>query len=118
MPGKFLNVYTSALLFLPTVIKGKVLLIDEENAMLSYVVEVLQIIQQGNKNLEVKHQINFMKSGACQSPDLKEGKDYLIMGHDKTGRYQLDQNSFVKLWPKKRDVNKDVLENFAQNYAC
>ncbi|KAL9988942.1 hypothetical protein ACROYT_G003438 [Oculina patagonica] len=100
------------------VIKGRVLLIDEENAMLTYVVEVRQIIQQGNKNLKVKQRIELTKRGACQSPDLKEGKEYLFMGQDKTGKYQLDKNSFVKLWPKKRDSNKDVLEDFAQNYVC
>ena len=105
-------------MFLPTVIKGLVLLIDEENAMLTYLVEVKQIIQQGNKDLKVKQRIELTKRGACQSPDLKEGKEYLFMGKDKTGKYELDKSSFVKMWPKKRDKNKDVLEEFAQNYVC
>ena len=110
--------FTSAYLFSPTVIKGKVLLIDEENAMLTYVVEVQQIIQQGNKDLKVKQRIELTKRGACQSPDLKEGKEYLFMGQDKTGKYMLDKNSFVKLWPKKRDANKDILDDFARDYVC
>ena len=33
-----------------TVIKGKVVLIDEQNAMLAYVVQVVKIIKQGNKD--------------------------------------------------------------------
>lgn len=94
------------------------MLIDEENTMVSYVVEVVQIIQQGNKDLKIKQRIDLMKRGSCQSPDLKEGMEYLLMGLDKTDKYELDKNSFVKLWPKKRDGNKDILEDFAQNYAC
>lgn len=100
------------------VIKGKVLLIDEEGSMLSYVVEVLQVIQQGHKDLKVKERIELKKRGSCQSPDMKEDKEYLIMGLDKGGRYQLDKTAFVKLWPEKRNPNKDILEGFAQRYVC
>ena len=94
------------------------MLIDEEGSMLSYVVEVLQVIQQGHKDLKVKERIELKKRGSCQSPDMKEDKEYLIMGLDKGGRYQLDKTAFVKLWPEKRNLNKDILEDFAQRYAC
>ncbi|XP_027048067.1 ophiophagus venom factor-like [Pocillopora damicornis] len=100
------------------VIKGKVLLIDEDGSMLNYVVEVLQVIQQGHKNLKVRQRIELKKRGSCQSPDMKENTAYLIMGLDKGGRYQLDKTAFVKLWPEKRDLNKDILEEFAQRYVC
>lgn len=108
------NVFNNLL----TVIKGKVLLIDEDGSMLNYVVEVLQVIQQGHKNLKVRQRIELKKRGSCQSPDMKENTDYLIMGLDKGGRYQLDKTAFVKLWPEKRDLNKDILEEFAQRYVC
>ena len=106
--------------FLSTVIKGKVLLIDEDNTVLNYFVEVQQIIKQGNKNLVVKQQIEFTKRGSCQSPDLKELEEYLFMGLDKTGKYLLDQNSFVKLWPRKPAKNKDkmILDQFKDQFAC
>ncbi len=94
------------------------MLIDEENAMLTYVVEVLQVIQQGNKDLKIKQQIEIVKRAACTSPILNEEKEYLFMGLDKEDKYELDKHSFVKLWPKKRGTNKDILEDFAQNYAC
>lgn len=88
--------------------------------MLNYVVEVQQIIKQGNKNLAIKQVIEFTKRGSCQSPDLKELEDYLFMGLDKTGKYLLDQNSFVKLWPGKQANNKDkkILDQFEEEFAC
>ena len=103
-----------------TVIKGKVLLIDEQNTMLAYTVEVVRIIQQGNKDLRVGQQIELWKRGVCQSPDLKENKEYLFMGLDKGDRYELDKKSFVKLWPRSPDNNKDkvILEDFAAQYTC
>ena len=103
-----------------TVIKGKVLLIDEQNIMLEYIVEVVQIIQQGNKDLNVGQRIGLFKRGACQSPELKENKEYLFMGLDKGDRYELDKTSFVKLWPRSPDNNKDklILEDFAAQYTC
>lgn len=94
------------------------MLIDEENTMLTYVVEVLQVIQQGNKDLKVKQQIEIVKRAACTSPNLNENKEYLFMGLDKEDNYELDKHSFVKLWPEKRGNNKDILEDFATNYAC
>lgn len=102
------------------VIKVKVLLIDEQNTMLAYVVEVVQIIQQGNKELKVGDKIDLWKRGACQSPDLKENQDYLIMGLDNGDRYELDKTSFVKLWPRGPDNDKDkvILEDFAAQFAC
>lgn len=119
LDDKFLLIILSPIhLFSFTVIKGKVLLVDEENTMLTYVVEVLQVIQQGNKDLKVKQQIELVKRAACTSPNLKEKEDYLFMGLDKEDTYKLDRHSFVKLWPEKRDNNKDILEDFAQNYAC
>lgn len=114
IPLCFYNVFNNLL----TVIKGKVLLIDEDGSMLNYVVEVLQVIQQGHKNLKVRQRIELKKRGSCQSPDMKENTAYLIMGLDKGGRYQLDKTAFVKLWPEKRDLNKDILEEFAQRYVC
>ena len=57
------------LCILMTVIKGKVVLIDEQNAMLAYVVQVVKIIKQGNKMLKAGGLIELWKRGACQSPD-------------------------------------------------
>lgn len=96
------------------------MLIDEDNTVLNYVVEVQEIIKQGNKNLANKQRIQFTKRGSCQSPDLKELEEYLFMGLDKTGKYELDQNSFVKLWPTKQRDNKDksILDQFADQFAC
>ena len=62
------------LYILMTVIKGKVVLIDEQNAMLAYVVQVVKIIKQGNKMLKAGGLIELWKRRACQSPDLKENK--------------------------------------------
>ena len=105
--------------FIITVIKGKVLLIDEQNSMLEYVVEVVRVIQQGNKDLNVGQRIGLWKRGTCQSPDLKENKEYLFMGKDEGRRYDLDKTSFVKLWPR-NDNNKDkrILDDFAGQHAC
>ena len=88
--------------------------------MLTYVVEVKQIIKQGNRNLKVTDQIEFTKRGSCQSPDLKEREEYLFMGLDNIGKYELDQSSFVKLWPTKPRNNKDkvTLEQFADQFDC
>ena len=88
--------------------------------MLNYVVEVQDIIKQGNKNLAIKRTIDFTKRGSCLSPDLKKSTDYLFMGLDKTGKYELDQNSFVKLWPANPSNNKDkvILDQFADQFAC
>ena len=95
------------------------MLIDEENTVLNYFVEVQEIIKQGNKNLVVKQQIEFTKRGSCQSPDLKELEEYLFMGLDKTGKYLLDQNSFVKLWPTEpTNKDKETLDQFADQFAC
>lgn len=102
-----------------TVMKGKVLLIDEQNTMLGYTVQVVQIIKQGNRNLKVGERIELWKRGACQSPDLKEKKEYLFMGQDNGRRYYLNEKSFVKLWPKSKD-NKDktILDDFAAQFVC
>ena len=107
------------LYILMTVIKGKVVLIDEQNAMLEYVVQVVKIIKQGNKMLKDGGLIGLWKRGACQSPDLKENKEYLFMGRDEGERYELDKTSFVKLWPQNKD-NKDktTLDDFAAQLAC
>ena len=106
--------------FIMTVIKGKVLLIDEMNTRLAYVVEVVQIIKQGNKDLHAGQRIELWKRGVCHSPDLKENTDYLFMGLDKGDRYKLNERSFVKLWPRSPDNNKDklILENFAAQHTC
>ena len=75
--------------------------------MVNYIVEVEQVIKRGNKNLVIKQKIVFTKRGSCQSPDLKEREEYLFMGLDKTFQYLLDQDSFVKLWPRELPNNKD-----------
>ncbi|CAH3019179.1 unnamed protein product [Porites evermanni] len=100
-------------------IKGKVVLIDEQNAMLAYVVQVVKIIKQGNKVLKDGGLIELWKRGACQSPDLKENKEYLFMGRDEGERYELDKTSFVKLWPQnKGNKDKTTLDDFAAQLAC
>ena len=101
-------------------IKGKVLLIDEHNTMLAYVVDVVDIIQQGNKLLNVNQKIELWKSAACHSPQLDENKEYLFMGLDDGDRYNLDKTSFVKLWPESLKDNKDKqsLEKFAAKHRC
>ncbi|XP_015753158.1 PREDICTED: complement C3-like [Acropora digitifera] len=101
------------------VIKGRVLLIDEDDKSLTYVVRVTNIIQQGNKALKIGDDIEFWKSGTCQSPDLKENKNYLFMGRDDGHRYTLDNKAFVKLWPTKEgNTDKSILDSFETNYTC
>ena len=100
-----------------TVMKGKVLLITEDNSLLEYVVKVKQVIKQGNKELKVNQEISLFKRAACQSPFLKEKQEYLFMGHDEDGKYKLDKTSFVKLWPRNsqgpHNNDKLILEDFA-----
>lgn len=109
----------SIVLLVFIVIKGRVLLIDEDDKSLSYVVNVTNIIQQGNKALKIGDDIEFWKSGTCQSPDLKENKNYLFMGRDNGHRYKLDNKSFVKLWPTKEgNTDKSILDSFEANYIC
>ena len=111
--------YVLCLLLQLTVIKGRVELIDELNTQVEYVVKVLQVIKQGNKNVNVGEAMHLWRSSTCHSPDLKKYKEYLFMGLDNRNHYQLDKNSFVKLWPKRPANNKDkkVLEDFARQYA-
>lgn len=101
------------------VIKGKLLLVDEVETMLEYVVEVVQIIQKGNKKLRRKDgkktRIEFTKRGTCRSLKLETNKEYLIMGRDEGGKYELDENSFVKLWPEVGE-NKAKLDKFAREF--
>ena len=89
--------------------------------MIEYIVDVLHIIQQSNSVLRVGQKIELFKHRDCVwSPDLKEMDDYLFMGLEKKGRYNLDGSSFVKLWPKRpaNNKNKVILENFAAQHAC
>ena len=41
------------------------------------------------------------------------------MGLEKGERYELDKNSFVKLWPKSQ-ANKDkkILDTFVKQFTC
>lgn len=118
MQNSFFN-YILCLLLQLTVIKGRVELIDELNTQVEYVVKVLQVIKQGNKNVNVGEAMHLWRSSACHSPDLKKYKEYLFMGLDNGNHYLLDKNSFVKLWPRRPANNKDkkVLEDFARQYA-
>lgn len=101
------------------VMKGKVLLIGERGAQLNYDVEVVQIIQQGHKELIKTDIIKMRKPGTCHSPDLKENQEYLFMGLDGRDRYDLDETSFVKLWPTgRRNMDKKILDGFASTYVC
>ncbi|RMX42632.1 hypothetical protein pdam_00010273 [Pocillopora damicornis] len=103
------------------IIKGKLLLVDEVETMLEYVVEVVQIILKGNKKLKLrrkdgkKTRIEFTKRGTCRSLKLETNKEYLIMGRDEGGKYELDENSFVKLWPEVGE-NKAKLDKFAREF--
>lgn len=103
------------------VIKGKLLLVDEVETMLEYVVEVVQIILKGNKKLKLRREdgkktrIEFTKRGTCRSLKLETNKEYLIMGRDEGGKYELDENSFVKLWPEVGE-NKAKLDKFAREF--
>ena len=103
------------------VIKGKLLRVDEVETMLEYVVEVVQIIQKGNKKLKLrskdgkKTQIELTKRGTCRSLKLEANKEYLIMGRDEGGKFELDENSFVKLWPEVGE-NKAKLDKFAREH--
>ena len=83
------------------------MLIDELNSVLNYIVRIQHIFKQGNVALRTKQKIEFTQMGSCQSPDLKEQQDYLFMWQGKTGNFLLDQTSFVKLWPREPQNNKD-----------
>lgn len=91
--------------------------------MLNYVVEVVQIIRRGNKEMEQnkdgKIVIELTKRAACQSPHLEVGKEYLIMGWDDGGKYELDKTSFVRRWPQDAsDNDKITLDRFAKRFKC
>ena len=116
--------------FLLSAVKGKLLLIDEDNTVLRYTVEVLQIIQEGEHDLKLKitkemiankeqEVIDLVKRDACKSPKLEENNQYLFMGLDKGGKYELDKTSFVKLWPTDpNDADKKKLDKFADLHKC
>lgn len=111
-----------------SVIKGKVLNVAEEGVILTYVVEVVQKIQEGEELLKTRQTkpvnkfltvIDLVQREACKSPKLEEDKEYLFMGLDRGGRYELDQTSFVKWWPTDpRDSDKKQLDNFAREHYC
>ena len=126
-PHNFLKLFP----FLLTAIRGKVLMIYEENTMLKYTVEVLQIIQEGENDLKLKistikmnkkseqYAIDLVKREACKSPKLEENNEYLFMGLDKGGKYELDKTSFVKQWPTDpNDADKKKLDQFARQHKC
>ena len=100
-------------------IKGRVLLIDQYKNMVEYLVRVLKIIKQRNRKLKVGKVLTLWKRKDCNSPDLKKRNEYLFMGREKGGRYELEKNSFAKLWPKSR-ANKDKksLDKFVKQFAC
>ena len=100
-------------------IKGRVLLIDQYENMVDYLVRVLKIIKKRNRNFKVGKILTLRKHKDCNSPDLKERNEYLFMGLEKGGRYELDKNSFVKLWPKSQ-ANKDKksLDKFVKQFTC
>lgn len=109
--------------------KGKLLLIDEDNTVLTYTVEVLRIIQDGEDDLKLKisklelnkeyEVIDLVKRERCKSPKLEEKNEYLFMGLDKGGKYELDKTSFVKLWPADpNDSDKKKLDKFASQHKC
>ena len=116
--------------FLLSAVKGKLLLIDEDNTVLRYTVEVLQTIQEGEGDLKLKTEketilnrehnvIYLVRREACKSPKLEEGSEYLFMGLDKGGKYELDKTSFVKLWPTDpNDDDKKKLDKFAHQHKC
>ena len=106
-------------------------MIYEENTMLKYTVEVLQIIQEGENDLKLKistikmnkkseqYAIDLVKREACKSPKLEENNEYLFMGLDKGGKYELDKTSFVKQWPTDpNDADKKKLDQFARQHKC
>ena len=114
--------------FCVSVIKGKVLNVAEEGVILTYVVEVVQIIQEGEELLKTRRikpvntfltVVDLVQREACKSPKLEENKEYLFMGLDRGGRYELDQSSFVKWWPTDQgNSDKKQLDNFAIDHYC
>ena len=117
-----LQCFINFIVSIMTVIKGEVLRVEEvdSKSMLEYYVEVKKIIQQGYKNLKVGGVVVFWKRSVCKSLELKEKNEYLFMGQDKGGRYELDEKSFVKLWPGSNENNNDkrTLNKFAKEYTC
>lgn len=105
------------------------MLIDEENTILTYMVEVVDIIQIGDKKLKIREKkptpnkvvkvIDLVRRVACKSPELKENDEYLFMGLDRGGSYYLDETSFVKLWPTDPgNSDKKQLDKFARQHIC
>lgn len=103
-------------------------MIDEHLTLLTYTVEVLQIIQEGENGLKSEKRnignkeyrvIEPVKSAACKSPKLVENNEYLFMGRDKGDTYWLDKTSFVKLWPTDpNNADKIKLDKFARKHKC
>jgi len=79
------------------------------DSILNYVVRIQLVLKQGKTILQAKQIIEFKKLGSCESPDLKESEYYLFMWLDESDNYLLNQNWFVKLWPRGPPNNKDKL---------
>ena len=98
-------------------LKGEVIIVDEQNSWLTFVIRVIDVYKQGNHVLKTDDHVEFKKQGTCLSPDLKKRKEYLFMGRDKNKQYVLDKSAWVKEWPK---VGRDdqTLQNFVNTLSC
>ena len=99
------------------VLKGEVIIVDEQNSWLTFVIRVIDVYKQGNHVLETDDQVEFKKRGTCLSPDLKKRKEYLFMGRDKNKQYVLDKSAWVKEWPKRGRVDQ-TLQDIVNGLQC
>ena len=92
----------------------EILFVDEmdgsKQSWLNYFVTVKEVLKKGNSKFRVGREFEFKKRAGCKCPDLKEGKEYLIMGRDQRSLNVLDDKDYAMLW-EKRKSNKAELED-------
>jgi hypothetical protein len=110
-----------------SVIKGQVVLVDEENkgsqSWLNYHVVIQNIFKQLKSNLRVDEFIEYKKRAGCRCPELKESGEYLFMGQQKDGiQFILDKKTSVVPWEGKTRDERNMIVAFRarmnRGYTC
>lgn len=82
--------------------------IAEENVFVKYTATLLDIYKAGEAAAEKDSEITFIKKTTCANADLKEGRQYLIMGKEALQIkykfsfkyiYPLDSSTWIEYWP-------------------
>ena len=112
--SNFFACFVFCFVFCVIVIRVEILFVDEmdgsKQSWLNYFVTVKEVLKKGNSKFRVGREFEFKKRAGCKCPDLKEGKEYLIMGRDQRSLNVLDDKDYAMLW-EKRKSNKAELED-------